>query len=121
MMPKSTIQFLFHMWAMGCTPSLAFSKVPDARRQGVTTEGVSAILRREERPQATQQAVPCWWIRVMSIKLTLPDGTPYSLEYEPVILMNRINPGCDVCCLLTGYFYSTQKTRNSNKEGTDGG
>ena len=32
--------------------------VPDARRQGVTTEGVSAILRREERPQATQQAGP---------------------------------------------------------------
>ena len=54
--PKSTIKFLFSMWVMGCTPSLAFSKVPDARRQGVTTEGVSAILRREERPQATQQA-----------------------------------------------------------------
>ena len=32
--------------------------VPDARRQGVTTEGVSAILRREEPPQATQQAEP---------------------------------------------------------------
>ena len=32
--------------------------VPDARRQGVTTEGVSAIRRREERPQATQQAGP---------------------------------------------------------------
>ena len=31
--PKSTIKFLFRMWAMGCTDSLAFSKVPDARRQ----------------------------------------------------------------------------------------
>ena len=30
--------------------------VPDARRQGVMTEGVSAIRRREEPPQATQQA-----------------------------------------------------------------
>ena len=36
------------MRAVGCTASLAFSKVPDARQQGVTTEGVSAILRREE-------------------------------------------------------------------------
>ncbi|MCG8642775.1 MAG: hypothetical protein MI862_23815 [Desulfobacterales bacterium] len=27
--PKSTIQFLFSMWAMGCTPSLATGKVPD--------------------------------------------------------------------------------------------
>ena len=26
--------------------------VPDARRQGVTTEGISIILRREEPPQA---------------------------------------------------------------------
>ncbi len=43
---------------MGFVPSLAIGKVPDARRQGVTTEGVSAILRREELPQATQQAVP---------------------------------------------------------------
>ena len=32
--------------------------VPDARQQGVTTEGVSAIRRREERPQARQQAGP---------------------------------------------------------------
>ncbi|MCG8640384.1 MAG: hypothetical protein MI862_11645 [Desulfobacterales bacterium] len=38
---------------MSCTPSLSTGKVPDARRQGVTTEGVSAIRRREERP---------WWI-----------------------------------------------------------
>ena len=59
---------------------------------------------------------------MMSVKLTLPDGITYSLEYEPVILMNKINPGCDVCGLLTGYFiYNTRKTRNSNKEGTDGG
>jgi len=36
--PKSTIKFSFACWAMGCAPSLAISKVPDARRQGVTTE-----------------------------------------------------------------------------------
>ena len=51
---------------------------------------------------------------MMSVKLTLPDGIPYSLEYEPVILMNRINPGYDVCGLLTGYF--VQHTENADLE-----
>ena len=68
--PKSTVKFLFSIWAIGCTASLATSKVPDARRQGVTTESVSAILRREERPQATQQAGTWWWIRVSVFCLT---------------------------------------------------
>ena len=51
--PASRIHhpILFRMWAMGYTHSLAFSKVPDARRQSVTTEDVSAIRRREEPPQ----------------------------------------------------------------------
>ena len=49
---------MFSLWAMGCTASLAFSKMPDAGRKGVTTEGVLAIRRKEEQPQATQQAEP---------------------------------------------------------------
>ena len=42
----------------GLHPLPGHHTVTDARRQGVTNEGVSAIRRREEPPQATQQAGP---------------------------------------------------------------
>jgi len=56
----------FHLPAgpWGCALFLSISKVPNARRQGVTSEAYQVILRREERPQSTQQVVPWWWIRV---------------------------------------------------------
>ncbi|MBT4025693.1 hypothetical protein [Desulfobacula sp.] len=54
-LPKSTIKFLFACRATGCALSLAISKVPDARRQGVTSEAYKSYSAgRNDRSQCSR-------------------------------------------------------------------